>query len=123
MTIVRGSHRRGELRLPDSGDRVMDRTLDRADLAALGLDPADIVDLKLEPGDLALWSVYLLHGSEPNTAGGERRFFLNGYVAAQSCDRGEWAFKNGLSCPLSAPLLVHYEELDTRPEPHYVANG
>jgi hypothetical protein len=50
----------------------------------------------------------------------DRRFYLNGYVVAENCDRGEWAFQGGEPCPLGEPVLVHYEDLYARPEPHYV---
>jgi hypothetical protein len=41
-------------------------------------------------------------------------------VVAENCDRGELAFQGGEPCPLGEPVLVHYEDLHTRPEPHYV---
>ena len=45
---------------------------------------------------------------------------MNGYVTAANSDRGEWAFRDGQPCPLGEPVLVQYEDLHTRPEPHYV---
>ena len=75
------------------------------------------------PGDVALWSLYAVHGSGPNLSGIDRRVYLNGYVAADACDRGEWAFRDGQPCALGAPQLVHYEELHSRGEPHYVELG
>jgi ectoine hydroxylase-related dioxygenase (phytanoyl-CoA dioxygenase family) len=119
MTVLPGSHRLGELSFATTG-RVMDRALSDADLVALGLDPAARIHLCLEPGDVALWHLYTIHGSGPNLSAGERRFYLNGYVRAANCDRGEWAFRAGEPCPLGAPVLVHYEDLHTRPEPHYL---
>ena len=51
----------------------------------------------------------------------KRRFYINGYVRAEDCDRGEWAFRNGQPVPFGPkPALVHYEELRERPGPHYV---
>lgn len=119
MTVLPGSHRLGEVAL-GAGGRVMDRPLSDNDLEALGIDPASKVDLVLEPGDVALWHLCLIHGSGPNRSRGDRRFYLNGYVIADHCERGEWAFRNGEPCPLGEPQLVHYEDLHTRPEPHYV---
>ena len=56
-----------------------------------------------------------------NRADHQRRFFINGYVRAADCDRGEWAFRDGQPGPLGPePALVHYEALHVRPEPHYV---
>jgi ectoine hydroxylase-related dioxygenase (phytanoyl-CoA dioxygenase family) len=119
MKLFPGSHRLGELDLAD-GRSVQGQGLGEADLLRVGLDPADAVDLLLEPGDVALWNPYTIHGSGPNIAAPDRRFYLNGYVRAADCDRGEWAFRNGAPCPLGAPVLVHYEDLHRHPEPHYV---
>jgi len=119
MTMLPGSHRLGELQFGDDGP-VMERPLDDTDLRELGLDPADKVDLELEPGDLALWHLYVVHGSGANTSTHDRRLLINGYVIADNCERGEWAFRDGAPCPLGEPVLVHYEELHTRPGPFYV---
>lgn len=120
MTVLPGSHRLGELAF-DGGGRVMDAAMADADLIRLGLDPKRAVPLEMEPGDVALWSVMTVHGSGPNRSHGDRRLYINGYVAAANCDRGEWAFRQGRPCPLpDAPSLVHYEALHQRPEPHYV---
>ena len=106
-----------EIRLTD---RVMDTPLSDEDIARAGLDPASRVELLLEPGDVAFWNLFTVHGSGANTSAVDRRFYLNGYVSAAQCDRGEWAFKGGEPCALGEPVLVHYEELYSRPEPHYV---
>lgn len=118
MSMLPGSHRLGELALPTA--RVMDRSLQDADLRAVGLDPAGAEVLEMAPGDVALWSLYTLHGSGPNTADIDRRLYINGYVRASMCDRGEWTFRDGEPVPLGPPVLVHYEDLFRRPEPHYV---
>ena len=119
MRLYPGSHKLGELGFETVG-RIMDRSMDAGDLVQLGLDPGRLVDLELEPGDVALWHLYLVHGSGPNRGGDARRFYLNGYVTAENCDRGEWTFRAGKSCPLGKPVLVHYDDLHRRPEPHYV---
>lgn len=120
MTVYPGSHRLGEIPF-DASRRTMNVALDGGDLEALGLDPAKAVTLTLDPGDVALWNVHTLHGSGPNTTGMDRRFYLNGYVIAQNCDRGEWAWRNGAPCPLpDEPSLVHYEALHEAPGPMYV---
>ncbi len=121
MRVYPGSHRRGILRIERPG-RVTDHEMADADLAALGLDPAGAVDLELAPGDIALWHPYTVHGSGPNPSAGDRRFFINGYVRSANCDRGEWAFRDGAPCPLGEPVLVHYEDLHIRPEPHYTGD-
>ncbi len=120
MVICPGSHRLGEL--PFDPDRhSMDVALDTADLERLGVDTANTVLLEMEPGDLALWHVHTLHGSGPNRSDIDRRLYINGYVVAANCDRGEWAFRDGVPCPLEGePALVHYEELHSNPGPMFV---
>jgi hypothetical protein len=90
-------------------------------LLAAGLSPADAIDVVLNPGDLALWNPFLVHGSGPNHSDHRRRLYINGYVRAEDCDRGEWAFRDGEPVPFGPePALVHYEALRERGEPHYV---
>ena len=122
MRILPGSHRLGELALGGHGP-VLDRRASEAELANAGLDPAELVDVTLEPGDLALWHLLTVHGSGPNRTAGDRRFYLNGYVTADNADRGVWAFRNGLPCPLGEPVLIHYEELYRQPGPYYLDAG
>lgn len=99
---------------------VFEEELDESALSAKGLDPANLVDLTLDPGDVALWAPYTIHGSGPNRSKIDRRSYVNGYVIAQNCERGEWAFRDGRPCPIGEPVLVQYDDLFTRPEPHYV---
>ena len=119
LQIYPGSHRFGAMELAGPGP-VVDQALAEARLSAAGLDPKKLVTLELDPGDVALWNVYTIHGSGPNHTESDRRFYLNGYVRAADCDRGEWAFRDGVPCPLGEPVLVHYDALHDRPEPHYV---
>lgn len=119
MRVLPRSHLLGEVALEIPG-AVMDAGMADEALRRVGLDPALLVDLELEPGDLAFWNVYTIHGSGPNTTRGDRRFYLNGYVRAPDCDRGEWAWRGGEKQALGAPVLVHYEQLYERPEPHYL---
>lgn len=120
MRFIPGSHLRGDLSI-DENDQVLGRSMADDALVAAGLDPADAIDVALDPGDLALWSPYLVHGSGTNVSNHQRRLFINGYVRAEDCDRGEWAFRAGEPVPLGAePALVHYEQLRERGEPHYV---
>ncbi len=120
MVLCPGSHRLGELPF-DPAVHAMDAVLDIADLSKFGADPDNIVILQMAPGDLALWHVHTLHGSGPNRSAVDRRLYINGYVIADSCDRGEWAFRRGVPCPLEGdPVLVHYEDLYSKPGPMYV---
>ena len=120
MRIIPGSHRRGDLDFAEEGP-IASVTMNDESLRRVGLDPKDLVDLNLEPGDVALWSPYLVHGSGPNSTARDRRFYINGFVAAADSDRGEWAWRNGNPVPLGPePALVTFDDVHTRPEPHYV---
>ena len=120
LQFVPGSHLLGDLSMALDNEVMANRPSDEQ-LAAAGLDPANIVSLDLEPGDFVLWSPYLVHGSATNNADHFRRFYINGYVRAADCDRGEWAFRGGMPVPLpEEQALVHFEQLYERPEPHYL---
>jgi ectoine hydroxylase-related dioxygenase (phytanoyl-CoA dioxygenase family) len=118
MRFIAGSHRNGDLGIDCS--EVLGTAMSDSVLESAGLGAATAVDVVLEPGDLALWSPYLVHGSCSNRSAHRRRLYINGYVRAEDCDRGEWAFRAGRPVPLGPePTLVHYEALRERPEPHY----
>jgi ectoine hydroxylase-related dioxygenase (phytanoyl-CoA dioxygenase family) len=119
MTFLPGSHRLGELDIPGQG-AVMDQAAEVAALERLGLDSTNLVSLELEPGDVALWNLYAVHGSHTNRSVMDRRFYINGYVRADDCDRGAWTFRRGAPVDLGAPVLIHYDDLYRRPGPHYV---
>lgn len=120
MRFIPGSHLKGALGL-DTSTEVLGTEMQDAVLEAAGLSANDTVDLVLEPGDFALWSPYLVHGSGTNRSTHQRRFYINGYVRAEDCDRGEWAFRGGEPVPFGPePALVHYEALREHGEPHYV---
>ncbi len=119
MTFYSASHKLGELPL-SPGVKIMDTEMSESHVAKFGLAPDQRIDLELEPGDVGFWHLYAIHGSGPNISTIDRRVYLNGYVTAANCDRGEWAFRGGEPCRLGAPVLVHYEDLHARPEPHYV---
>jgi len=120
MRFIPGSHTHGAVDL-DTTTEVLGQSPEDAALEAAGIDPATQIDLVLEPGDVALWNPYLVHASGLNSSDHLRRLYINGYVRADDCDRGEWAFRDGQPVPLGGKqALVHYEELYARPEPHYV---
>ena len=119
MTYVPRSHLHGDLDL-DTTAEVLGRSMQDTVLERVGLSAGDAIQLELEPGDLALWNSYLVHGSGTNRSNHQRRFYINGYVRASDCDRGEWAFRDGQPVPLGPePALVHFEALHERREPHY----
>jgi ectoine hydroxylase-related dioxygenase (phytanoyl-CoA dioxygenase family) len=120
MRFVPRSHLAGNLPL-DKTTEVLGTAMDDAALADAGLSPDTVVDLVLEPGDFAMWNPYLVHASGLNSSSHRRRLYINGYVRAEDCDRGEWAFRNGEPVPFGPePALVHYEALHERGEPHYL---
>jgi hypothetical protein len=119
MSFLPRSHLQGELAL-DDGEDVLGRAMQDAALKRAGLSAGDAIQLDLEPGDLVLWNPYLVHGSGTNRSDHRRRLYINGYVRAADCDRGEWAFRDGKPVPLGPePALVHYEALREQGDPHY----
>jgi ectoine hydroxylase-related dioxygenase (phytanoyl-CoA dioxygenase family) len=121
LAVFDRSHSRGYLGLSDDGP-IMKGETQEPELRRAGLDPADRVDFRLEPGDLAIWTLLTVHGSLPNKSGRDRCFMINSYVrAADSPDRGEWVFREGISTPLgSEPEICKYEQLRERPGPFYI---
>jgi ectoine hydroxylase-related dioxygenase (phytanoyl-CoA dioxygenase family) len=120
MRFVPGSHLWGPLPL-DCSEDVLGTAMRDSVLEAVGLRAADAVDVVMQPGDVVLWSPYLVHGSGTNRAEHRRRLYINGYVRAEDCDRGEWAFRDGKPVPFGPqPALVHYEQLRQRSGPHFV---
>ena len=120
MRFIPESHLRGDLGM-DCSKKALGTPLEDEALEAVGLSAAHAVDLVLDPGDVALWSPYLVHGSGTNRSDHKRRFYINGYVRAEDCDRGEWAFRAGRPVPFGPePALVHYEALREHGGPHYV---
>jgi hypothetical protein len=114
------SHRLGLLGLSDDGPIMVGKLQDE-ELRRAGLDPATIVTCEMEPGDLLLWTLYTVHGSAPNVSDTDRRFMINSYVRASDSERGEWAFRGGVSTPLGAePQICKYEQLRERPGPYYI---
>ncbi len=120
MRFIPASHLHGDLEM-DCSKKALGTAMTADALRTVGLSESDAIDLLLEPGDLALWSPHLVHGSGTNRSDHRRRLYINGYVRAGDCDRGEWAFRQGKPVPFGPrPVLVHYEELHERPGPHYV---
>jgi ectoine hydroxylase-related dioxygenase (phytanoyl-CoA dioxygenase family) len=123
LQVIPGSHKLGYLGLSDDSEdgQIMKGLTGDDELRRAGLDPADVVWLEQEPGDLALWSLMTVHGSLPNTSQQDRAFAISSYLRADSTDRGEWAFRDGVSTPLGErPRLCKYEGLHDNPDPHYV---
>jgi ectoine hydroxylase-related dioxygenase (phytanoyl-CoA dioxygenase family) len=120
LRIFPKSHRLGYLGLSDDGPIMVGQTQDE-ELRRAGLDPKTMITCEMEPGDLLLWTLYTVHGSAPNVSNYDRRFMINSYVRAADSDRGEWAYRGGVSTPLGAePEICKYEQLRERPGPFYI---
>lgn len=80
-----------------------------------------IKDLEMDPGDVALWSAYTVHGGGFNTTRFlDRRLYINGFIKAEDCKRGEWAFRDGRTCHLHGrPALIQFEQIDEIETGHY----
>jgi phytanoyl-CoA hydroxylase len=120
LRIIPRSHRLGYLGLSDDGPIMVGQTQDE-ELRRAGLDPSNIIVCEMEPGDLLLWTLFTVHGSAANISGYDRRFMINSYARAADSERGEWAFRDGISTPLGAePQICKYEQLRERPGPFYI---
>jgi ectoine hydroxylase-related dioxygenase (phytanoyl-CoA dioxygenase family) len=123
LKVLANSHKRGYLGLAEDAPYIMVGSLDQdEELRRAGLDPAAAVQLEMEPGDLAIWTLFTVHGSAPNTSRDERILMLNSYVRAEDTpQRGEWAFRDGRSIPLGEqPEICRYEQLHEKPGPFYI---
>lgn len=80
-----------------------------------------IHDMVLNPGDIALWSAYTVHGGGFNTTEfQDRRLYINGFVKAEKCRRGEWAWRGGRNVHLHGkPALIQFDEIDSLAEAFY----
>jgi phytanoyl-CoA hydroxylase len=120
LRIIPKSHRLGYLGLSDDGPIMVGQTQDE-ELRRAGLDPSSIVACEMQPGDLLLWTLFTVHGSAANLGDYDRRFMINSYIRASDSERGEWAFRGGVSTALGAePQICKYEQLRERPGPFYI---
>ncbi len=124
LQVFPDSHTLGYLGLSDDGSgTIMKGVTHEEELVNAGLDLGTRVDLELEPGDLALWGLLTVHGSSGNTSGKDRAFAIQSYVRADTSERGEWAFRGGISTPLGPePVICKYEALLEKPGPFYDEN-
>lgn len=119
IILIEGSHKLGDLD-HYTNKSVFEEDVSEEVLESLGLGHLRKVEIQMDPGDIVIWNAYLLHGSGSNLSTGDRRVYTNGYMTAENCDRGEWAFRDGKPVPLGEQVLVQYDDLFTRPEPHYI---
>ena len=124
MKVLPESHRKYRLEMEDHGG-ARDDTGEGGWVNA-GVDLDGLIDLEMEPGDVALWSPFTIHGGGINTTPDNyRRLYINGYVIAGNCDRGEQVLREGHPVPLdlAAPALVQYDHVNGRSEAHYPGIG
>ena len=123
MKILPGSHEHGRMDLDTHGGPRNDTGEESWVQAGVNLD--GLIDVEMEPGDIALWSPFTIHGGGINTTDDNyRRLYINGYVIAENCDRGERVFRAGNPVPLDLlnPALIQYEQIKERTEAHYVGD-
>lgn len=79
------------------------------------------VDLLMNPGDVGIWNAYTVHGGGFNTTRFlDRRLYINGFVKADKCRRGEWAWKNGRTQHLYGnQALIQFDEVDSNTRGFY----
>ncbi|MBT3375673.1 MAG: hypothetical protein HN742_43430 [Lentisphaerae bacterium] len=113
MKVVPGSHKDAE---HDPDDKTIWNVPQYAN------DPR-IRDMVMDPGDVALWSAYTVHGGGFNTTESlDRRLYINGFVKADNCLRGEWVWKNGVTQHLHGePALIQFGQVHEITEPHYAS--
>lgn len=121
MQILPGSHRMGKDGMDDFSPRDRNATAEE-DWEKAGFDMANLIDVEMEEGDVALWTPYTIHGGGINTTtDNARRLYINGYVAAADCDRGEWVFRDGqpVQLDLANPALIQFDEVREKTHAFY----
>ena len=71
LYIIPNSHKLNRVNYNDKNELI--------DSMGNKVDISKKIYLNLEPGDLALWSPYLIHGSDPNQSDKPRNALINGY--------------------------------------------
>lgn len=69
-------------------------------------DPRKI-PIEMDPGDVAFWTPFTVHGGGINTTTGmDRRLYINGFVIADNCDRGELVWDHGKTVLLEGEQAI-----------------
>ncbi len=89
--IVPGSHALGDLKTKRYAEGQIEQQV----------DVGSAVPLLAQPGDVLLFTPYTVHGSKPNTGQKPRRSYINGFVRAEACTIGKWAFLHGVPVPIT----------------------
>lgn len=121
MKILPDSHRMGHPEMDEFSPADHRQTAEEAWTNA-GISLDGLIDLEMGPGDVALWTPFTVHGGGINTTtDSSRRLYINGYVIAENCDRGEWVFRDGkpVALNLQNPALIQFDAIHDRPEAFY----
>jgi ectoine hydroxylase-related dioxygenase (phytanoyl-CoA dioxygenase family) len=121
MKILPHSHLMKRGAMDDFSPRDHRSTAEK-DWQKVGVDTDELLDVEMSIGDLALWTPFTIHGGGLNvTPDNERRLYINGYVIAENCDRGEWVFRDGRPVPLNLgnPALIQFDAIKERPHVFY----
>lgn len=121
MQILPGSHRMGKGEMDDFSPKDRGATAEE-DWEAAGFKTAELIDVAMEAGDVAFWTPYTVHGGGINTTtDNARRLYINGYVIADNCDRGEWVFRDGqpVALDLTNPALIQFDPVREKTHAFY----
>lgn len=127
LLVVPGSHRDPHAKpLRRGGSNFGGAGLDFSQLADSGYGEADLLPVYADAGDVVLWHVDTIHGSGPNRSPTmDRCLYINGFVDAHHCMRGQWAFINGQGIPLppiDVPVLVQRDDIFDHLAPEHGAH-
>ncbi len=89
--IVPGSHALGDLKAKRYAEGQIEQQV----------DVRSAVPCLVQPGDVLLFTPYTVHGSRPNLGQKPRRSYINGFVRAEACTVGKWAFLHGVPVPIT----------------------
>ncbi len=92
LHLVPGSHKLGDLKAKRYAEGQIESQL----------DVSTAVPCLAQPGDVIMFTSYTVHGSRPNTTDQPRRSYINGFVRADSCTIGKWAFLKGQPVPITS---------------------
>ncbi len=95
LHLIPGSHKLGDLKSNRSGQ------------VEEYVDASTAVACEASPGDVILFTSFTVHGSVPNRTAHPRRSYINGFVRADTCTVGKWAFLEGKPVPITSDRDYH----------------
>ena len=97
LHLVPGSHKLGDLKAKRYAAGQIEEHVDISTAVAC----------EAAPGDVILFTSFTVHGSVPNTTDQPRRSYINGFVRADACTIGKWAFLDGKPVPVTSDHDYH----------------